>query len=138
MVVQPGRVAAASALALGAVVVLAGPAAADTEYRRTDTHLQCEVDSQLTLLDSGSIEVSTTLVGTDNNCEEGLVFARVTFVDAEGQARENSTWGQHSVDYLFQAPGATHVASFHSVRYEGGCDPDAGTCSSPEYRLGSK
>ncbi len=59
MVVRPGRFAAASALALGAVAVVGGPAAADTVHRRTDTFQQCQVQSRLVLLDSGDIEVGT-------------------------------------------------------------------------------
>jgi hypothetical protein len=137
MAVQPARLAVASALALGSVVATAGPAVADTTYTRTDTHLQCEVESRLEVLDSGSIDVRTTLVGTHNNCFEGLVFARVTYVE-DGVPQETSTWGQRSVRYVFEAPGATDVASAHWVTYEGGCDPDAGTCQSPEYHLGSK
>ena len=95
------------------------------------------MESSLTLLDSGSIRVSTTLVGA-SRCEAGTVFARVTYVDDDGDRQETSAFGVESVTYTFEAPSASNVSSVHSVRYEEGCIPDEGTCQSPEYRLGSK
>ena len=139
MVVRPGRAAAASVLAFGALAVTAGPAAADEVHTRTDTFQQCQVRSRLALLDSGAIEVRTSLDGTHPNCaERSVVRVRVTYVDGDGDPQEVHAEGVDPLRYTFAAPGATEITSFHSTDLES-CNPDQPeTCSSPEYRLGSK
>jgi len=130
------KVLAVSGLALGAVGAAAAPAAADTTSTRTDTFRECQVESRLTLLDSGGVEASTRVVGTDTNCIRPNVFVRVTYVEEDGDAQEVRAAGVSSVRYAFSAPGATDVSSFHSAFYEICREP--ADCQSPEYRLGSK
>ena len=135
MGVRP-KVLAASALALGTVLASGGPVAADTVETRTDTFGPCQVESRLALLDSGTVEASTRVTGTDTSCLEPNVFVRVTYVESDGDAQEVRARGVSSVRYAFAAPAATDVTSFHSAFLEGCAEP--ADCQSPEYRLGSK
>ena len=139
MAVRPARAAAASVLALGALGVTVDPAAAGEVHTRTDTFQQCQVQSRLELLDSGDVEVRTSLDGTHSNCaERSLVRVRVTYVDGDGDPQEVLAEGVDPLRYTFAAPGAAEVTSFHSTDLES-CVPDEPeTCFSPEYRLESK
>ena len=133
------RLAAASALALGVGVLTAGPAAAaDRTYTRTDTFRDCDVESRLTVQDSGTIEVSTRLVGPEVPCSREEVFVRVTYVDEDGDARSATAEGPASVRYSFSAPDATEVRSFHSTTFFESCFSGDEDCTSDEYELRAK